>query len=365
MRSLKKLFLYISVALVSVLPFPTLAETLSSSNYSVENPSVDVGGQLSNSTNYTSRDSIGGSNDSAATSTNYKIFPGFMQHAYPGVPAQPTLTNTGGVLYNALDFIMATGAGQQTDTVYAIAISSDSFTTTNFIQADDTVGSTAVWQSYISWGSGTGQRVTGLVPNTTYQIKVKARYAADTETAYSLTASATTGGPTLTVSFSGVNSGTVVAGATTTVTSAANSITYGSLTPSVTAVAAQTITVSTNATGGYTTTLQQDGNLRNNNGDAISATTGSNASPAAWPTGITAGYFGYHTTDSSLCTGTTSRFSSNNTYAAATTTPAEIACSTTTAANEQTSIVYKVEVGTLQDAGTYQNIITYITTAQF
>lgn len=364
MELAKKILLLCSLITLILYPFGLHAETLSSTNYTVENPSVDSGGENSNSTNYNERESIGGSNDSAASSTNYRAFPGFVQHAYPGIPGQPTLVNTGGVLYNALDFIIAT-AGNQTDTTYAIAISSDNFTTTNFIQADDTVGSSAVWQSYTSWGSGTGQRVTGLIANTTYQIKVKARYGFDTETAYSVTASATTGGPTLTVSFAGVNSGTTISGATTTVTTASNAISYGSLTPNVTAVAAQTITVSTNATGGYTTTLEQDGDLRNNGGDAISAVSGSNASPAAWPTGITTGFFGYHTTDTTLCTGTTGRFTSNNTYAAATTTPSEIACSTTTVTNEQTSLVYKVEIGTMQDAGTYQNIVTYITTAQF
>lgn len=348
----------------SAYPLPIIAETLSSTNYSVENPSVDAGGENSNSTNYNERDSVGDSNDSPASSTNYKVFPGFVQHAYPGVPGQPTLVNTGGTLYNALDFVINT-AGNQTDTTYAIAISSDNFTTTNFIQADDTVGSSAVWQTYTGWGGGSGQRVTGLIANTAYKIKVKARYAADTETAYSITATDTTGGPTLTISFAGVNSGTTIAGATTTITSGANAINYGSLVPNVTAVAAQTLTVSTNATGGYTTTLQQDGDLRNNNSDSISPVAGTNASPAAWPTGITVGYFGYHTTDSALCTGTSARFSSNNTYAAATTSPAEVACSTTTATNEQTSIVYKVEIGTQQDAGTYQNTITYVTTAQF
>jgi hypothetical protein len=288
-----------------------------------------------------------------------------MQHAYPGVPAQPTLTNTGGTLYNALDFIIATGSGQQTDTTYAVAISSDGFATTNFIQADDTIGSSPVWQTYTAWGSGTGQRVTGLSPSTTYAIKVKARYAADTETAYSVSASAATTGPTVSVSFSGVSSGTTIASATTTVTSLANSISYGSLILNTTAVAAQTITVSTNATGGYTTTIVQDGNLRKTNGDNIAGTTGSNASPTAWPTGITNGYFGYHTTDSTLCTGTTSRFSSDNTYAAATTTPSEIICSTGPVTNEQTSLVFKVEIGSLQAAGDYSDTLTYITTAQY
>lgn len=364
MRPVNKPLLLLCLLILTTQPLITTAETLSSTNYSIENPSVDGGGEKSNSTNYNEHDSIGGSNDSVSNSTNYKVFPGFEQHAYPGVPGQPTLVNTGGILYSALDFVIQT-SGNQTDTTYAIAISGDDFATTSYIQADDTVGSNPVWQTYVAWGSGSGQRVTGLIANTTYKIKVKARYAADTETAYSITATAATGGPTLTLSFAGVNSGTTIAGATTTITSGANTVSYGSLVPNVTAIGAQTLTVSTNATGGYTTTLQQDGDLRNNNSDSISPVSGTNASPAAWPTGITNGYFGYHTTDSALCTGTSARFSSNDTYAAATTSPAEIACSTTTATNEQTSIVYKVEVGTQQDAGTYQNTITYVTTAQY
>ncbi len=105
------------------------------------------------------------------SSTNYKSILGFQPGAYPGIPAQPTLVNTGGTLYNSLDFIMATGPGQQSDTTYAIAISSDNYVTTNFIQVDDTVGTTAAWQTYAGWNSGTGERVTGLSPSTAYKNK--------------------------------------------------------------------------------------------------------------------------------------------------------------------------------------------------
>src|SRR3989338_5346833 len=91
---------------ISALPQYVFAEELSSPNYTIENPSLDYGGESSSSTNYSSRESIGDSNDSVTNSTNYKIFAGFVQHAYPGVPATPTLTNTGGTLYSSLDFII-------------------------------------------------------------------------------------------------------------------------------------------------------------------------------------------------------------------------------------------------------------------
>ena len=102
----KKLLAVSLLLFISNTPL-SIAETLGSSTYQIENPSLDVGGETSSSTNYTSRESIGDSNDASASSTNYKVFPGFVQHAYPGVPATPTFTNTGGTLYNALDFVVA------------------------------------------------------------------------------------------------------------------------------------------------------------------------------------------------------------------------------------------------------------------
>lgn len=338
---------------------------MNSGNYRIENPTTDGGGNLSNSANYRSQDSIGDSSGNGQTnSTNYKAFPGFEQGAYPGVPGQPTFTNTGGVLYNSLAFIIATG-GNPSDTTYAIAISSDDFATTNFIQTDDTVGSSPAWQTYTNWGAGSGELVTGLTSGTTYKIKVKARFGIDTETAYSITASAATIAPSLTISFSGINSGTSIAGQTTTITTTTNAVSYGNLVVNSPAIGAHKITVSTNATGGYTTTIQQDGHLRTATSADIDPVSGTNGSPAAWPGSVSTGAFGYHTTDSLLCTGTTSRFSSNNTYAQLTTNPEEVACNSSPVTGEETTLVYKLEIGSLQEAGSYQNVITYITTAIF
>jgi hypothetical protein len=367
-----KILIALTLCLIIVVPSIVLAETIGSTNYNIEDATLDGGGEPSSSTNYSSRDSISSEESGDSSSTNYKNPSGFQTAAYPGVPATPTLTNTGGTLYNSLDFVVATGDGQQSDTTYAIAISSDDFTTTNFIQTDGTVGTSEAWQSYTGWNSGTGERVTGLTPSTTYKIKVKASYgsgsnAADSESGYSQIASASTSSPSLTVSISGVSSGSTVAGATTTVTSTVTNIAFGSLTigdgsPNV---AAQNVTVSTNATGGYTSTVAQNQNLTSTNGDTIASVSGTNSSPAAFDTGVTTGRFGYHTTDSSLCTGTGNRFSSNDTYAALTTSHLEIACSTGPVTNEVTTVVYKLVIGNLQEAGDYQNTVTYITTATY
>ncbi len=116
---------------------------------------------------------------------------------------------------------------------------------------------------------------------------------------------------------------------------------------------------------GYTAALQQNNHLAKTNGTTIAAVAGSNASPAAWPSGITTARFGYHTTDALLCTGSTTRFSADNTFAAATSTPLEVVCNTGPVASEQTNIVFKVEVGSSQAAGDYKNQITYIVTPQY
>lgn len=367
-----KIFIFFG-SIILIVPTVVIAQTMNSGNYQVENSTLDGGGESSSSTNYSSRDSIGSDVETGnSNSTNYKNPNGFQPGAYPGIPATPTLTNTGGNLYNALDFVVATGNGQQSDTTYAIAISADNFTTTYFIQADDTLGTAEAWQTYSGWNSGTGERVTGLLSSTTYKIKVKASYgtgsnSADSESGYSPEASATTSAPSLVFSIGGVSSGISVGGVTTTDTSTATTMGYGSLTlgdgsPNI---AAQTVTVTTNATGGYTTTVQQDGDLRTNQSDSIAVVSGTNASPSAFGTGVTTGRFGYHTTDSSLCTGTSSRFSTDDTYAALSLTPYEIACSTGPVTSEVTSVVYKLVVGSLQEAGNYQNILTYIATATY
>lgn len=364
MQSNKQIFYFLLVILVFA-PILGLAQNMSSSNYNLENSSFNYGGEESSSTNYTSQDSLGDANDESSASTNYKAFPGTIQPIYPGVPGQPTLTNTGGSLYQSLDFVVNQGNGNASDVEYAIAISDDDFATTNYIQTDDTVGSTPAWQTYTAWGGGSGERVTGLAQNTTYKIKVKARFEADTETAYSITASATTSDASISVSFGGISSSTSVEGETTTITSTSTTIPFGTLVVDTPSVAAQSITVSTNAVDGYTTTIQQDSDLTQGQGKIIDPVSGTNATPASFPASPTRSAFGYHTSDDTLCTGTSGRFSANDSFAKITSIALEVACSTGPVTNEVTNIVFKLLIKGVQDAGQYQNQVTYITTGTF
>ncbi|HEX3095959.1 MAG TPA: hypothetical protein VHQ20_02455 [Patescibacteria group bacterium] len=350
---------------VSLVPHSLFALTLTGSQYQLENPTFTAGGgNHSSAGTYSVQDASGGSNGANSTSSNYQLQTGSIKTQLPGVPGVPTFTNTGGTLYTNLDFVILTGANAS-DTQFAIAISTDNFTTTNYVQTNDTIGATVAWQDYAGWGSGTGERLVSLTANTTYKIKVKARLGAGNESGYSSVSTAATVNPSLSMTVAGVSSGASVGGTTTNITSTANTVPFGTLSTGSIKIGAQTITVSTNAVSGYTTTVFQDGALRKTNGTTIPALTATNASPAAWPLSITDARFGYHTTDSTLCTGTAGRFTVADTFAALTTSPLEVACSGAQVTNEATSIVYKVEVEGMQPPGNYQNVISYITSAQY
>lgn len=127
--------------------------------------------------------------------TLYNLGPGLQFTRQSNVPAAPTFTNPANH-YNKLRFILDTG-DNPSDTLFAIAISTNDFVTTNFVQSNGTIGGTAVYQTYADWGSGAGEFVVGLSPSTTYKIKVKAVQTKYTETEYSAESSASTTSPSL------------------------------------------------------------------------------------------------------------------------------------------------------------------------
>jgi len=58
-------------------------------------------------------------------------------------------------------------------------------TTTTYVQADGTLGASAIWQDYTTWGGSSGIVNTGLTSSTSYTYKVKARNGDSTETSLS------------------------------------------------------------------------------------------------------------------------------------------------------------------------------------
>lgn len=189
--------------------------------------------------------------------------------------------------------------------------------------------------------------------------------------------------PSLTFSIAGVtgngsatvNSATITNGMTTT----AKLIYFGNINPGTARIAAQDLTISTNAGSGYTITASHAAQalagplVSSNSAHKIDAFTGTNSSPTTWssPNSTTpdtnTGFFGYTTEDASLCTGTAARFTSSggNKWAGSTTVGQEVVCSSTPVSSETTRVGYEVEVDAYQPPSTYTGTVILIATPTY
>lgn len=189
--------------------------------------------------------------------------------------------------------------------------------------------------------------------------------------------------PTLTFSIAGVTGNGVAtvntAVTTTGVTTTASTIPFGTLVAATPKIAAQDITITTNASSGYTVTAShsagtQSGNppLTSGSTNNIDAWSGTNTTPTTWssPAGGAAntntGYFGYTTEDASLCTGSAARFTTSAPkWAGSTTTGAELICSATGVTTETTRIGYEAEVNSIQPPGSYSGTVVLVATPTY
>ncbi len=168
----------------------------------------------------------------------------------------------------------------------------------------------------------------------------------------------------------------LVNGATITLANTTSSlIPFGTLSAGSSVVAAHDITVTTNASNGYATTVHSAASHPLTSGGAdIDGFSGTNGSPIVWssPAGSTpsvnTGFFGYTTSDSSLLTGTSDRFTSSggNKWAGFTTTPSEIAYSPASVlSGETTRVGWQIEINSLQPAGSYTGTVILVTTPTY
>ncbi len=321
-----------------------------STTYELQEWGFGAGGTTSNtSPSYSLFGTVGEIDTGKSTSPSYGLNAGLVFTIQANVPPAPDFTNPGSTLYDRLKFVLNNGSNPQ-DTEFAIAISTDNFVTTNYIQNDDTVGTvlgSEDWQTYTNWGGATGSYVTGLSNSTTYQIKVKARQGIYTETPWGPTASVATSDPSLTF---GVDSSTV----TFNNLNSGNSYTDSSK--------STVLTTSTNAYYGYIVYgyVTQPLTFQSS---TISNYASTNANPSTW----TSTGFGYTTNDSDLAGGTPDRFTNGGPkYAGFTTTQpgdpvADHASGIVTAVvNEQFTVSYRVTASASTNAGNYQTTVLYI-----
>ncbi|HSX00643.1 MAG TPA: hypothetical protein VLF67_00230 [Candidatus Saccharimonas sp.] len=200
-----------------------MAALPASGSYKLNSYGFGNGGTADSSSSHYRVNGAAGEVAGDETSTNYKVGAGETREKQANVP-NVTIAN-GARWYNKLLVTISTN-GNPTDALYAVAISTDSFVTTQYVQSDFTVGSSfakANFLSYAAWGSGSGQLVRGLTPGTTYTVKATAYRGVFTQSPFGPTSSASTNNPEL--SFD------IDVAATDISTSPPYQIDFGNLTP--------------------------------------------------------------------------------------------------------------------------------------
>lgn len=115
----------------------------------------------------------------------------------------------------------------------------------------------------------------------------------------------------LSFAVAGLASATSVNGASSTVDVSSGNLPFGTMSTGSNTIAAQSLTVSTNAGNGYTVYINSTGPLSNGSTTLPDWATGTNTAPTTFPAAGTEAAFGYTTADTSLGTGTANRFSTN------------------------------------------------------
>ena len=190
-RTLKKATMTIPVLFIFAFP--------ASTNYGLRSFEFGSGGEYDmSSASYSLEGLAGEVATERQSSTNYAANTGleFVQMAH--TPNTPTFTNDAN-WYDKLKIIIST-SNNPSDTTFAVAISTDNFATTNYVQSDSTIGSALGIEDFrvqSSWGGGSGSLIIGLDPGTTYYVKVKARQGIYTEGPWGPIASAATVNPSI------------------------------------------------------------------------------------------------------------------------------------------------------------------------
>lgn len=169
--------------------FMLLAVLPSTSNYGLGGYGFGSGGVSTSTTATYSLEGSGGElTGSGASTSNYQVKPGFSETIQANVPSIATFDNGSGSYYNKLHFVINT-QNNPSDALYSLQISTSStFASGNsYVKSDLTTGNTltlADYQTYAAWGGASGANIIGLLPNTTYYLRVKVTNGKYTESPY-------------------------------------------------------------------------------------------------------------------------------------------------------------------------------------
>jgi hypothetical protein len=182
---------------------PLFASFSSSSTYVLKSYGLGSGAtNNSSSSTYNLNGNLGErANSTSPSSATYTANTGSVNTGQLNSPPAPTLSNGSSSYYNRLLMVINNSA-DPSDSLYAVAISSDGFATTNYVSASGTIVGTPVYQSYTAWGGSSGTYITGLQYSTTYEVKAAAVEGQFSNTEYGAYASAATVSPSITFSVS-------------------------------------------------------------------------------------------------------------------------------------------------------------------
>ncbi len=225
-------------AIILTLAPPVVTGNPFSSTYKIQSYQFGGGGLATaaagTSSHYALNANIGQVESASASSTHYVTNNGITYLQMANVPPAPAFTNPSSYS-DKLQVVINTG-GNPSDTKYAIAVSPDAFvSTTKYVQADTTLGTSPVFQTNAVWGA-TGFNVIGLSAGTTYSAKVTAKQGNFSQSNFSAYAQASTINTTFSLSIT------------------PNTVSIGSLTPGsvITSGTTVTSTITTNGGGGGT-----------------------------------------------------------------------------------------------------------------
>jgi hypothetical protein len=169
-----------------------VASLPASTHFQLNSYGIGSGGTAKSTSTTYGVNGTAGEQAGSASSTNYKVGAG---EAYLKQANEPNLTLTNpSNWYDKLSLVVSPN-NNPTDATYLVEISTDGFTTIDYVQDDFTVGTTITstdYMTYAALGGASGVTLRGLTPNTVYSVRAAALRGPFTESGFGPTVSAST-----------------------------------------------------------------------------------------------------------------------------------------------------------------------------